>query len=696
MSISVYKEKFFLLSTEKTSYALYINNKQLLCNLYWGERIDRIEDFDDTFLEEFADSANPQKIMEECSSFGGMRFKETSMKVTFSDEVRDFRYEVKDYSIENDTLTIVLEDVHYSLRIYMKYRVFEEENIIEKWREAENFGEEKIALERFYSAEYGIEGTGFETLNFNGHWGSEFQQYSEPIESGKKVYESLYGLTAHNASPFFAIHKNANESQGEVYYGVLQYSGNFKTVIEPVSYGYVNILSGISDSDFEWILRPGEVFKAPSVFSGYSNNGFTDMTHTLSIFSRKHVMPSHWANKPLPVLYNSWYSTFFDVHCDDQIKLAEKASEIGVELFVIDDGWFEGRINDKAGLGDWYVDKNKFPDGLTPLIKRVNELGMDFGIWIEPEMVNANSNLYKSHPDWIYRYNSREVLMGRNQYMLDLTNPEVIEYLIKSFDELLSENKIAYIKWDMNRYASEIGSNFQDPKEFKSIWYKNTQGFYEVIKALRELHPTVEFEACASGGGRVDFGSMAYFDEYWPSDNTDPLDRLYMQEAYSLVYPIKYMRAWYTHDFGMNNRSIPLQFSMYSAMCGSLGIGTNLYNTDAEELQLIKRYIEEYKYIRNIVQFGDLYRLKSFRHDEVHVVQYATENSSALFIFLDHARNGKKYYRIKLKGLDSLSNYHFEINGTKYIKSGSFLMNKGINIHLKGDYDSKLIHLNKM
>lgn len=696
MSITVYQDKFFILNTEKTSYVICIDHHHLVSNVYWGKRIDRMEDFDGADILQTLKANNVQTSIEECSSFGGMRFKETSMKVTFTDGVRDFRYKVKEHNVSDNKLIIVLEDIYYSLRVTLHYCVYEKENIIEKWREVENFGNENIILERFYSAEYGIEGTGFETMNYSGHWGKEFQQSSEPIHSGKKVYESLFGLTAHNANPFFVVHKNADEDTGEVYYGVLQYSGNFKTVVEAVPNGYVSILIGISDTDFEWILKPGEIFKAPSVFSGYSNHGFTDMSNTLALFARKHIMPKNWAEKPLPVLYNSWYSTFFDVQCSDQIKLAEKAAKLGVELFVIDDGWFEGRNNDKAGLGDWYVDREKFPDGLAPLIKRVNELGMEFGVWIEPEMVNANSNLYKKHPDWIYRYHSREVLMGRNQYMLDLTNPEVVEYLIGCFDTLLSENNIAYIKWDMNRYASEIASSVQKPEDYKTIWYKNTQGVYKVIETLRKRHPKVEFEACASGGGRVDYGSMTYFDEFWPSDNTDPLDRLFLQENYSFIYPIKYMRAWLTDDFGMNNRSIPLKFSMHSAMCGSLGIGTNLNETEEEKLLQIKKYIDEYKNVREIVQLGYLYRLKSLKKDEIQAIQYVKEDNSALFIFLDHERYGKKFHRLKLKGLNSSSLYRYELNGTEWTKSGAFLMNMGIEIKLLGDYDSLLVRLEKI
>lgn len=691
MPISIYQDKLFVLHTDKMSYALSIDDNGTIHNTYWGKRVDRIEDF----IESFQSRGNGHpinQIMEECSSFGGMRFKETSMKVTFSDGTRDFRYRVTGYQKEGQNhLILTLEDIHYPLRVRLHYRMYEQDNVLEKWREVENIGSDPITLERFYSAEYGLDGSGYRSVNYNGRWGREFVRFDESVDSGKKVYESLYGLSAHNASPLFILHRNADEDHGDVYYGVLKYSGNFKVVVEATPYNFLNILIGMSDTDFEWKLDAGEKFIAPAVFSGYSSHGFTEMSNTISRFARKHVMPKRLAEKPLPILYNSWYATLFDVRCKEQIALAERAAKLGVELFVIDDGWFEGRDDDTSGLGDWYVDKNKFPKGLKPLIDRVNELNMKFGIWIEPEMVNAKSKIYQSHPDWIYRYQTREVLMGRNQYMLDMTNPHVVQYLINVFDKLLTENKIDYVKWDMNRYASEMASFYQNKSEYKTMWFKNTQGIYSVIEALRSSHPNVEFEACASGGGRVDYGTMHYFDEYWPSDNTDPLDRLYIQESYSYLYPIKYMRAWLTDDFGMDHRRIPLQFAMYSAMCGTLGIGEDLNQLAEKEFYEIKGYIDQYKLIRDTVQFGLLYRLKSLRVDEIQAVQYVKDDKSVLFVFLDHERYGSSLQHVKLKGLKSDALYQYHIGEQEVIKSGAYLMNRGLDLHLKGDYDSLML-----
>lgn len=694
MAVLKIGEHIFALQTKNTSYIMSISENGILENLYWGKKIERIEDFEGIISKNpTINMQEPHHMREECSSFGGMRFKETSVKLEYADGTRDFRYRVEECRTEDECLEIILEDTQYAFCIHLYYQVFPEENIIKKWRKAVNNGESPVVLERFYSGEYSLPGEGYESINYKGRWGSEFILYSETVDSGKKVYESLYGLTAHTVNPVFIVHKKAEETCGDVYYGALEYSGNFKTVVEAVNGGFVNVLTGISDTDFSWKLEKDEEFVTPAVYTGYSDAGFEKMTHTMHHFCRKYLMPEYLSEKALPVLYNSWYSTTFDVKCEEQIKLAERAAKMGVELFVIDDGWFVGRNDDTCGLGDWYTDTAKFPNGMKELSDKVHSLGMKFGVWIEPEMVNPKSQLYKEHPEWIYQYPEREVIMGRNQYELDMSNPEVISYLTDVFHKLLEENEIEYIKWDMNRYAAEMGTQSIGKEIWKTLAVKNTMGVYELIKNLRELHPEVEFEACASGGGRVDFGAMRYFDEYWPSDNTDPLDRLFMQEAYSYLYPIKYMRAWLTDDFGMDRRKMPLHFCMHSAMCGTLGIGIDLNSTSDEKLEEIAGYIKIYKEIRDVVQFGDVYRLQSLNHSPLQVVQYNKAPDNVVFIFLDHERYGDGWYRIKLRGLEENKNYVYQLNGKEVIKSGAFLMHYGVECSLYGDYDSCMIRL---
>jgi len=727
MSIVVKGDKLFHLSTKNTSYVFdvdysgdlehdtqhraYVGNQGTLRHLYFGQKIDNTDDF--VFTENFvswtpAVHSHVDQIMEEFSSFGTLRYKETAMKVVFSDGTKDFRYNYKGHKVNGNCLTVTLEDVHYPLTVELHYEVFEEFDVIKRFVKVYNTGKEEILVERLYSAELGIADEDMQIINFNGAWSSEFQQVSESLKGGKKVFESLGGTVGHVANPSFIVHKNATEDTGEVYYGALAYTGNFKVTAEIPSkvttYKYTNVLIGMNDNDFCHVLRGGTDFESPAVYLGYTNKGFTDMSHKMHDFCKNEIMPKNFANKPAKVLYNSWYATLFDVQCEEQKKLAKKAADAGVELFVVDDGWFGTRIGEKQGLGDWYVDKNKFPNGLSELVDYVNGLGMEFGIWIEPEMVNENSELYRNHPDWIYRFPNREPLTGRLQYTLNLTKEEVVQYMIESLDNLLSENNVTFIKWDMNRLISETGTcapgaaacdgNYHEQKE---IWYKHIQNFYRVISTIREKHPNVEFECCAGGGARIDYGAMRYFDKFWTSDNTDPIDRMEIQDGYSLLYPIKYMSAWITDDFlAGETRRPPITFRMRCSMCGALGIGNNLNELPDDDLEIIKTHIVEYKRVRDIVQFGKLYRLKNFMRDDFHAVQYVNGNKSVVFTFLLHSRYLTSKYSLKLKGLDENAMYEVkERNGT-IKKSGAFLMKYGIDVNMKGDYDSQMIEIEKL
>lgn len=677
------------MNTRNTSYVMALDDDGVLQCLHWGGLTSNAGDYLGYKIPVRRKRGDTPR--EECSSFGTMHFKETSLKVRFDDGVRDFRPGFEGWKLDGDHLVITLKDIHYPFSVKLHYQVYEEEDIIEKWREAVYEGNGTMVLERFHSAEFSLSGTGYDSINFNGNWGREFDAASSRVTAGKTIYESLFGLTGHMTSPFFIVHRGADEEKGEVYFGTLAWSGNHKIVVEATPHDYTSILAGMSDTDAEIRIRRNDPLETPHVYAGYSANGFDAMSNHLSAFARQYIMPKTLRHKPLPVLYNSWYATTFDVKVEEQTALAEKAARMGVELFVVDDGWFKGRDHDRAGLGDWTPDEKKFSRGLAPLIEQVNALGMTFGIWIEPEMVNPDSDLYRKHPDWIFRYSTREIITSRNQYYLDFSNPDVIMYLKGCFDKLLAENNIAYIKWDMNRYIAEMGSSTCNPGEFKELWLRNTRGVYELRGYLLEKYPQVEFEACASGGGRVDYQALAFFDEFWPSDNTDPLDRLFIQENYSLVYPIKYMRAWLTDDFGMDDRKIPLRFGMHSAMCGSLGIGCDLNKRTAEEQEEIAGYIAEYKLLRDTIQFGELHRLKSLIRDEIQAVQYTGKKQTVLFVFLERERYGKKDHHIKLRGLDPNGKYRFTQDGIFYEKTGAFLMQNGLYLTLKGDYASDMI-----
>ena len=695
MAISIGENNVFLLNTRNCSYSFCVDQEGLLRHLYWGARIDAIEDFkNEPYVWEQGFHPINDVKREECSSFGTMRFKETSFKVTYADGVRDFRYRYVGHTTENNELTVILEDTVYPLQMHLHYKVYEEVDIIEKRRTVKNCGSEVVSVERLHSGECSLPGAGWNLKNFNGMWNADFDAYEQKIMGGKTVLESLRGATGHVANPSFILHQNAGETYGEVYYGALAWSGNFKIVLEQTPYEYLNILAGINDTDFEWRLTAGATLETPALYLGYSPDGFDRMSNSMGEFSRQYVMPQPMAGKPLSVLYNSWEATYFNVNEQAQIQLAEKAAQIGVELFVMDDGWFGQRNDDHAGLGDWHVNAEKFPNGLAPLIHKLKSYGMRFGLWIEPEMVNEDSELYRAHPDWVYHYASRPVMEGRYQYMLDLTRQDVQEYIIGEIGQLLAENDISYIKWDMNRGMSEVASAMLDRSEFKSIWYRHVKAFYHIIQSLRMLHPEVEWEACASGGGRVDYGAMQYFDEFWPSDNTDPLDRLSIQEGYSYLYPIKYMRAWVTDSGNNGKRAMPLLFRLHCSMCGALGIGLNLNECAEEDLELLKKYVALYKEIRSIIQFGQLHRLASLPVNGYQAVQYEDGKDSVLFVFLDHPSRWRTVFSVRPRGLDANTCYQVEVEGQEQEKyTGAFLMNSGLDISLNHDYASCMVRL---
>lgn len=690
MPITIYQDRIFALHTNHTSYVMKKEENGLLSQVYWGKRIDAVQDFDESSLRgENSYHMAADQAMEEYAPFGGMRYKESALKLEFADGTKDFRYQLAGYQRMENGLELILKDEFYPCQVKLIYRLYEEEDIIRRHAVVENLGKEDILLEKCASAQFGLAGCDFKSLQFNGAWAKEFYKKQDSLQGGKKVYESLRGSTAHVANPCFVLHRDADEWNNDVYFGLLAYSGNFKVSLEATPYDWTNVVIGINDTDFSWVLKPGEAFETPAVYAGYSAEGFSAMSHRLHQLQRRYLMPKTLSDKPLKVLYNSWYATYFDVRCEQQKKLAEKAAQAGVELFVVDDGWFLGREDDTRALGDWTPDPEKFPNGLNELIDHVKGLGMEFGLWIEPEMVNENSRLFREHPDWIYRFENRPVLKGRNQYVLDLTKEEVVSWMLETLDRLLSDHDIHYLKWDMNRAISETGAFGQNSVEHKMVWHTHMTNFYRVVRELRARHPEVEIEACASGGGRADLGAMEYFDEYWTSDNTDPLDRLFIQENYSLLYPAKYMRAWVTDS--PDERKVSLPFALHVSMCGSLGIGCNLNALEEEKLALIQEQIGVYKQIRNIVQFGELYRLTSLEREEIQTVEYLLKNQGVIFAFLPQGRFGKDRFRVKLKGLEAAGTYRVTDRGKILEKSGVYLMEYGLEVNLRGDYDSCLI-----
>ena len=677
----------FALQSKNNSYVFGIDNMGLVRHLYWGSKIENVDDFDMPTLVEVSTNDPVFEITkEEFPVYGSLRYKEHCLKASFIDGCRELVYSYEGYEVDGNELVIKLKDIHYDFNMNLHYKVYEEYDLIERYVTIKNNSENVIEIEKVHSGQFHIPYEDLTFSNVHGHWGAEQQRFTQKVSYGKIVIENRRGISTHNHNPYFILDKNATETTGEVFFGALKLSGNFSGVIEQTQYGETLVQLGINSHDFLLKLNQGEEFISPAIIAGYSNSGFETMTHNLHNFAKDNVLRSGLR----PVLYNSWEATEFKVSCDEQIKLAKKAKEIGAELFVVDDGWFGERHGIDNGLGDWYVNEEKFPNGLNPLINEVKAMDMMFGIWVEPEMVNPLSNLYKEHPEWIYHFDSRESDTSRGQYVLDVTKKEVKDFIYNMLDNLLTTYDIDYIKWDANRPMSQ--TNLE-----RDVWYKHIEAVYDIVKNLKLKHPNVLFEACASGGGRIDYGILGIFDDFWTSDNTDAYDRLFIQENYSYIYPIKAMRAWVTDcpNF-LSRRIIPMKFRYHSAMMCTLGIGCNILKFSEEEIELSKGLIEEYKNIRHIVQEGDFYRLENNSKNKYKLYQYMNGKEGLVFAFLPQSELGHRGTTIKFRALEKESTYLVKIDKNVIVKTGRYLMNHGLELKLYGDYDSIIIKISKI
>lgn len=691
MAVFRARENIFVLETENYQYVLGVGSDGLLRHLHWGEKVQpgdfEIKVFDDIN----SNHSYLDTMCQEYSPFGSKLFRDCAFKCRFGDGVRDAVLVFKDYVISDNTLKIFLDDIHYRLEAELLYTVYEDCDVMGRKVIIRNTGEECIECEKVMSAELSFpEKCEYEIINTNGTWWGEYQVVKERLSGGTLAFESRKGTSAHCNAPFFIAKPCLDEGGEKTLFGALEYSGSFKVSVSRDGFNVTRAMVGVNDFDFIVSLKSGEEFSAPWVYFGCTES-VDEVSRIMNRFALKYVFPEQFREKPLPVLYNSWEATGFDVTAESQKKLAEKAAKTGAEVFVMDDGWFGERKDDFAGLGDWYVNKKKFPNGLSELIDYVNGLGMDFGIWIEPEMVNPDSDLYREHPDWIYNFKTRTPSEMRNQLVLNLTKPQVKEFVFNFIDKLLSENNIKYIKWDMNRPISEPGAeNLRDGRE---LWFRHTMAVYEIVDKLKEKYPETQFEACASGGGRCDYGAFRHFDEIWTSDNTKPVDRIEIQNGYALINPTKAMRAWVT-----DSSDAPLSFKFNISMQGALGLGMNLLDSSEEELACMKKYVEIYKENREVIQFGDRYGLMNLKDHMLNVNEFVNVKKSKAIIFAAcvNTKFLHRSFKIKLKGLEANSRYSVEIGEDRFEKSGSYLMNVGIERDFGGDYKNEIWTVNKI
>jgi alpha-galactosidase len=698
--------RLWALVTAQSTYAFGVTDDGLLMHLYWGSRLVSLIDLPSAELKPERSSQEPglSKATEEYPPFGGLRYGETAAKVTFADGTRelDLRFATAE-TTERDGLPaiiVTMRDAAYPLTVQLGYKVDVENDLIIRSVTFASEADETIRIERAFSAIWHLprQYAPRTLTTLAGQWLGETRLQQQPIVAGTALIESRRGITGAAANPWFAI-ESTFETATETYFGALAWSGNWVIRATTDITGATAVAGGIHEHDFSWLLKSGESFTTPEFVAGFAQDGFNGARRRLHHYTREQVLPKPQASQPRPVLYNSWEATFFDVTEEGQRKLAERAARLGVELFVVDDGWFPARVNDHAGLGDWQPDPVKFPRGLKPLSEYVKNLDMQFGLWVEPEMVNADSDLYRAHPDWIYHFPTRPRSEARNQLVLNMARADVQAYLIEVLNKLVAENGIDFLKWDMNRPISEPGwsDEIERGGEAREIWVRHALGVYAVMDALRANHPDLVIESCSSGGSRADLGILRRTDQIWTSDNTHPEARLFIQEGFSLVFPARVMVAWVT-DQGRG--LLPVAYRCHVSMLGTLGIGGNLVHWSDEEMDEVANWIAIYKEIRPLVQDGDQYWLLSphTTHGEVTAIEYVTADEAVVFAFRRADLFGEQLPRLRLLKLQPEANYRVEILGQKdsasYEASGAELMGYGLSLPLKrGPFASCVVRL---
>ncbi len=708
--------KVFRLDGGNVSYVFGVNPRGELQQLYWGGRLGSTDAFSPAVpMPAWASfDSSYTNTPQEYAGWGAGLFVEPALKVTFADGNRDLVLHYESHTATADGFDVVLKDIERKIYVTLHYAIDPESGILARSATIENREPQPVTIEQAAAAAWALPPAHY-TLNYlTGRWAGEWTLTSEPLHPGARVIESRRGSTGHQANPWFAIQAGApDEDHGKVWFGALGWSGSWRITVERDQLDAVRITGGFNPFDFGYVLHPGEQLETPVFYGGYSAHGLGGASGLLDHFELAHILPrrigtgENAAPKPRPVIYNSWEATGFDVNEAGQMALAEKAAALGVDRFVMDDGWFGQRKDDHAGLGDWYVNPQKFPHGLKPLIDKVHALGMDFGLWVEPEMANPDSDLYRKHPDWVLNFPGRPRSEQRNQLVLNLARPDVRAYVLGFLDKLLTENDIAFLKWDYNRNWSEPGWDQLPPAEQEKVYVEFTRNLYAILAELERRHPKVEIESCSGGGGRVDLGILKYADEVWPSDNTDPFDRLTQQDGFSYAYTPQVMMAWVTDSpHWLNLRSTSLTYRMLSSMQGSLGIGANIAKWNEEEMATAKRLIAAYHQVQPTIVQGDLYRLISPRNgSEFSATQTVNrdKSQSVVFLFIHSTQEGRLFPRLKLKGLDPAAQYALTsiegkaMEGTPAAASGAWWMNYGLDMDMnfRGDFKAAAFRLDR-
>lgn len=699
------KNRVFKLDTQRSTYAFTVFEGGFLCHLYYGARIP---DTDlnylvyrggfDSFSPSSADVGDPLFSLDvnpleyPANGSGDYRISALSIRNSAGNTVTDLRYVSHRItkgkpSLEGlpatfagedqaQTLEVLLEDPVTGMKAHLLYTVFEDYDVIARSVRLENGGSEGADVERAYSACLDLPTMDLDMIHLYGKWAKENTTARDPLIHGVQSIRSRRGMTGHHQNPFVALaRRGADEEHGEVYGLNFIYSGNFAIDVEVDTRGCPRVLMGINPDDFRWRLNPGEALQLPEAVMVFSGNGLGSMSRTFHHFYLDHLMRSQWTKKKRPLLINSWEAAFFDFDDDKLVEFARQAKELGIEMLVMDDGWFGDRHDDHRALGDWTVNEEKLKGGLSHLIQRVNALGVKFGIWYEPEMISPDSDLFRAHPDWAIGAPGRKKSLARNQCVLDMTRPEVRDEIFRQMYDVISKNNIEYIKWDCNRNISEAGNAVMEPERQGEFFHRYVLGVYDLMDRITTAFPQILLENCSGGGGRFDAGMMYYSPQIWTSDNTDAIERLSIQFGASLCYPPASMGA---HVSANPRTGIVTRGNV--AICGTFGYEMDPGKLTEEEREIVKRQVADYHKYYELTHYGDFYRITSPTEDSF-LCDWefvSPDKNEVLFTRVVMRRPENIYQPLRLRGLDPEKRYTDEETGQTF--SGALLMNAGMNL----------------
>ena len=711
MSIHVNEEhKLFHLQTAKTSYIFKILENGNAGQLYYGPQIPVKKDYPNLASREERDCTNTltvdqsdfqlELIKQEYAGLGKGDYRYPAYQITYPNGSRTSEFEYTGYEVadgkerlknmpsafddqgdDSQTLTVTFKDELANLVLQLHYTVFEKEDVIVRSATFINRGQEAVTLDRALSLQLDLPDHDYDMLQFSGSWARERHLIRTPLRSGIQSIGSLRVASSHQQNPFFALARpHTDNHQGAAFGFNFIYSGNFIDSVEVDQFDTTRVLVGINPDDFGWNLANGESFQTPEAVMTYTSDGLNRMSQQLGAFYQDHLINQHFAHQDRPILINNWEATFMDFNEAKLMKIVEQADKLGIEMFVLDDGWFGHRDDDKSSLGDWFVDQKKFSNGISGFADRVHDQGMKFGLWFEPEMISVDSKLYEKHPDWMIATPGRQGTPARNQFVLDMTRQEVIDYLFEHMSAIIKQTKLDYIKWDMNRNITEMYGAKLPADQQLEFPHRYILGVYQLYARLTEAFPKVLFESCASGGGRFDLGMMYYAPQAWCSDDTDAVERIKIQDGTSYGYT---QNMWGAHVSAVPNDQVGRLTSLDTraavAYFGDFGYELDITKMAADELATIKKQVAFYKQYRHLFQFGKFYRLDNpdTNNDNVYGWQVVNEDRSEAILARFQILNGANpaYIRVYFAGLDPEVTY--TVNDGQERFSGAELMNAG-------------------